>query len=379
MGVKSTGSHPTTTKADGHLLEYFRQNFSAGGGAALADPPSGLTATGGVISDYTEGSTVYRAHVFTSSGTFSVTALGSEPSEVDYLVVAGGGAGGSGGYRLCGGGGAGGLLSNHPDVPASSPTGATRQAGYPVSPGSYTVSIGAGGAGATDGTIVDGSASNFYPTPVSHPSPTYIRAVGGGGGGGNPNPGSNGGSGTSGNPGGSGGGNTEGGSGSFSIGGGGSGTTGQGSNGGKTASGLGGGGGGGAGEAGCQDDNGPIPSNPPGAYSNGGYGGDGMQVRIAGSPSIDQPVGTPGTNPGGGYFAGGGGGGYQPNTNGPSKGIGGEGGGGYGIIWPGNVNPFGQDGLTSTGGGGGGGSANSGPGRGGNGGSGVVIVRYQVT
>ena len=32
MGVKSTGSHPTTTKADGHLLEYFRQNFSAGGG-----------------------------------------------------------------------------------------------------------------------------------------------------------------------------------------------------------------------------------------------------------------------------------------------------------------------------------------------------------
>ena len=32
MGVKSTGSHPTTTKADGHLLEYFRQNFGAGGG-----------------------------------------------------------------------------------------------------------------------------------------------------------------------------------------------------------------------------------------------------------------------------------------------------------------------------------------------------------
>ena len=27
MGVKSTGSHPTTTKADGHLLEYFRQTL----------------------------------------------------------------------------------------------------------------------------------------------------------------------------------------------------------------------------------------------------------------------------------------------------------------------------------------------------------------
>ena len=34
MGVRSTGSqHSTTTKADGHLLEYFRQNFGAGGGA----------------------------------------------------------------------------------------------------------------------------------------------------------------------------------------------------------------------------------------------------------------------------------------------------------------------------------------------------------
>ena len=32
MGVRSTGSHPTTTKADGHLLEYFRQNFGTGGG-----------------------------------------------------------------------------------------------------------------------------------------------------------------------------------------------------------------------------------------------------------------------------------------------------------------------------------------------------------
>ena len=31
---------------------------------------SGITATGGVISDYTVGSDIYRAHIFTSSGTF---------------------------------------------------------------------------------------------------------------------------------------------------------------------------------------------------------------------------------------------------------------------------------------------------------------------
>ena len=66
MGVRSTGSHPTTTKADGHLLEYFRQNFGAGGGGTtfIPDPETGLTATGGVISEYSDGTNVYKAHIF---------------------------------------------------------------------------------------------------------------------------------------------------------------------------------------------------------------------------------------------------------------------------------------------------------------------------
>ena len=64
-------------------------------------------ATGGVISDYTSGSDVYRAHIFTSSGTFNITSLGTFDSNVDYLVV--GGGGGGGGRSNGGGGGAGGL------------------------------------------------------------------------------------------------------------------------------------------------------------------------------------------------------------------------------------------------------------------------------
>ena len=56
--------------------------------------PSGMTASGGVISDYVSGSDIYRAHIFTSSGTFNVTELGSLPANVEYLVVAGGGGGG---------------------------------------------------------------------------------------------------------------------------------------------------------------------------------------------------------------------------------------------------------------------------------------------
>ena len=51
MGARSTGSHPTTTKADGHLLEYFRQTFGAGGGGTNAITPEGLTATGGAVND----------------------------------------------------------------------------------------------------------------------------------------------------------------------------------------------------------------------------------------------------------------------------------------------------------------------------------------
>ena len=58
MGVKSTSTNPTTPQADGHLLEYFRQSFGAGGGANSGPSvaPIGLEATGGIINDYTSGS-----------------------------------------------------------------------------------------------------------------------------------------------------------------------------------------------------------------------------------------------------------------------------------------------------------------------------------
>ena len=51
-----------------------------GGGSGLitgggAGGP-GITASGGLVSDYTEGSTLYRAHIFTSTGTLVVTDLG---------------------------------------------------------------------------------------------------------------------------------------------------------------------------------------------------------------------------------------------------------------------------------------------------------------
>ena len=166
---------------------YFeRQNkiFNAPGADQVA-----IQATGGIISDYsTPPGDVYRSHIFTSSGTFTVSALGQgdtvDIDEIGYLVVGGGGAGGNG-TNSGGGGGAGGFRTNIPGVPGDH----TSTAPFTVStsPGSYTVICGAGGGGSG----VSGVDSQFGPPS----SPEKIIALGGGAGGGASDPGSAGGSG----------------------------------------------------------------------------------------------------------------------------------------------------------------------------------------
>ena len=92
----------------------------------------GVAAGGGGGSLGTGGTIValngYNYHVFTSSGTFEVTQVGSGSEEAGALVIAGGGAGGGG---MGGGGGAGGVLYS--------------SASFPLAIGPYTVTIGAGG------------------------------------------------------------------------------------------------------------------------------------------------------------------------------------------------------------------------------------------
>ena len=167
MGARSSQSRgPGLNKTDGHLIEYLRNNFGAGGGGTNA--PGGDTfhvATGGVISDYTVGTDVYRAHIFTSSGTFDVTEVGTaDGGGVEYMVIGGGGGGGEDqpGNRG-GGGGAGGYRTNVPTsiAPPLHNTGA----GFPVAMATYPVIIGAGanppGAEADYGG--NGSDSSFGP------------------------------------------------------------------------------------------------------------------------------------------------------------------------------------------------------------------------
>ena len=109
----------------------------------VAPVASGLTATGGIISDYTVGSDVYRAHIFTSSGTFVVSDATSDfGSTIEYVVVAGGGGGGNG---EAGGGGAGGYRSSV--TGESTGGGGSLESAITVSAQSYTVIVGGGGFG----------------------------------------------------------------------------------------------------------------------------------------------------------------------------------------------------------------------------------------
>jgi hypothetical protein len=251
------------------------------------------------------------------------------PYSVDFLVIAGGGGGGAGSG---GGGGAGGYRNSYSTE--TSGGGGSSEASLSFLPGTvYTVTVGAGGAGANAPHTIRGF--NGVDSSISGTGITTITSAGGGGGGSNGSgvqTGSNGGSG--------------GGAGSASNAGviaGGSGTANQGYGGGSSDGGpfpnRKGGGGGGASAVGVNA-----------TTTVAGNGGDGLASSITGS-SITR--------------GGGGGGGGTSGVG--TVGTGGAGGGGTG-----SLNTTATAGTANTGGGAGG-SADSVAGIGG--GSGVVILR----
>jgi hypothetical protein len=361
MGIRSQ-NNPIAA----YLDVFSRSGTDASTGASGA-AGSGLTATGGVISDYTEpNNKVYRAHIFTSSDTFTVSDIpGDFGSNVEYLVVAGGGSGGGQGAGA-GGGGAGGLRTNLPGVRDAGNNPLTGAA-FPVSTtggdgsGNYSVLIG-GGAAAFPGS---GYGYHGYKGAQSSFGPIVSE---GGGAGGASNEGSvpaPHGAGTGGSGGGRGGresgsayaGNTP------------PTSPPQGNPGGTRSGSYYAGGGGGAGAAGSNGDNG----------TRGGAGGIGVQVAIAGPAADTTGVGAVNPGPGQGqWFAGGGGGTSGPNNG--SRSPGGVGGGGAGGVSPPSPLGVGIDAIANTGGGGGGASGPNDASRySGGGGSGVVIVRYKIS
>ena len=366
MGVKTsrqTRNNKTTVNA-GHSLDYKTTEFADERGGTDAPPPTdSIQATGGIVNTYEVSGTTYKAHVFTSSGTFEITELSAStnPNNLDYLIVAGGGGGGG-----SSGGGAGGVIY---------------ETGIAASAQTYPVVVGAGG----DRIEHNGNA---VPAGINGGNSAFNgkTAKGGGGGGGWDSP-------NNASPGGSGGGARIGHS------------NGEGS-------------GTGPGHPGGIDAVTPGPiitaggwGNPGGARSPGPYyGSGGGGAHTAGGAGGNNPAGNGGngarysiydgtTNY---YWGGGGGGGNQSANTSGAGGLGGGSGGGSNGGGTGGAAPSGPelnaggagstnapgesgggpygtagDAGASTGGGGGGMAISVG--RGGAGGSGIVIVRYAVT
>ena len=169
IGKSSETAVSTADGTGGGVLNAFLQEYFNRSGNIVNVPgayvPPPLEATGGIIREYTDSGTVYRAHIFNSSGSFTVSA---STGTVDYLVVGGGGGGGD---DNAGGGGAGGLRSTVTNTGG----GGSLESKLPVSPGSYSVVVGSGGDGA------DSSSSRG-----SNGSPSTFGSIvsqGGGGGG----------------------------------------------------------------------------------------------------------------------------------------------------------------------------------------------------
>lgn len=334
--------------------------------ASVYEPP--MSGDGGNQANGIEPGNGYKYHTFTNSG--SITFSGAA-GNVQVLVVAGGGGGGAnngGGTDGGGGGGGGGVALTN---------GAT----IPITPGTYNITVGGGGAGGNaPGNENNNPTCRSKNAPfggnsgqnggnsvfgASSPNAIKITAIGGGGGGSGPNAGNQ-------DCGGSGGAAGSGGS-PFSPGANGTQPSANGSFNSGSLSQYGnpggdspatpeyrGAGGGGAGGGGSN-----------GSSSGPGQGGPGIQLP---SDWAAPTIGYPGLNPFSRYYGAGGSGGRQ--GGGPSPISGGTGGGGQGHSSNSGPNPG-----AANGGGGAGGTGNptpSGRDDGSPGGKGLVVIRYTV-
>ena len=314
------GGHSHFTQRTGAITRVANTKFTMTGVPRIT-----FTATGGTIV-----TSEFKYHLFTSSSNFVVSM---DSKTVNYLVVGGGGGGGD---RHGAGGGGGGVLTGT----------------WTASVGTYTVTVGLGGAAGNystnnstpRGAGIKGGNSSLSGTGVS------VTANGGGGGGtydGNP-------TGTVGSGGGGGG------NGFAGV----AGTAGQGNSGG---SGLipAGGGGGGAGGVGANANT-----------STGGIGTTSFSTHLLAvgyGTSFAVPTAPNVVISGGVAYIAAGGGGSPASGPGPG-GSGGLGGGALGH-WDAI---YIQAGTSNTGGGGGGSRVESGPSFSRDGGSGLVLLWYAV-
>ena len=167
----------------GQLSMQFYGPTDVEGVSVFQLPPSKFIAT--VVSGSTKTTTYsgYTALQFTSSGVLNVTSGG-----IVYILLVGGG-GGSGGTA----GDSSGQLTNGTTSGAGGGGGVLYITSYALSPGTYNVSVGAGGVGGSTLAYSSGAGSPVPLTPTPYPflqgsnggNSTFgpFTAYGGGGGG----------------------------------------------------------------------------------------------------------------------------------------------------------------------------------------------------
>jgi hypothetical protein len=161
-GTTWTTRTPTSTASplsitgltNGVAYQVRLRAVNAGGSGTASTAVSGtpqwsaMTASCSGCSSTTvvSGGRTYQQYTFTASGSMTITSPGSDAS-VDYLVVGGGGGGATNG----GNGGAGGS------------GGQTRNGSLAVTAGSYTATVGLGGAGSSTYNVpgATGGSSSF--------------------------------------------------------------------------------------------------------------------------------------------------------------------------------------------------------------------------
>ena len=302
-------------------------NTSNAPGMTITSTGWEITAGGVAIGDNVAGNE-YIYFAFKENPAQPAVASG----EMEYLVVAGGASGGSNG----GGGGAGGLRTSYGNTSGG---GASAETAITLAAGTYTITVGAGGASIDNATNYQDPGNAGSASTIA--GGATVNTVGGGGGGSNN---------IAPSTGGSGGGSGSGTGGPTAA----AGTANEGFAGGDGMAATHpylGGGGGGAGSVGVAvDGSGPYP----------GGGGAGLMVAIDATSTA--------------YAGGGGGTGGTGSGYTGGGGAAGSGGGGQG----GPYNGSGTAGSTNTGGGGGA-TGDAGSYTSGSGGSGVIILRMNTS
>ena len=180
------------------MFDFFKKekpfqgfNGFGGGAASLATVGpaeaawNGVGASGGTTYDYTSPLGNFRVHKFTSTSATPFSAPGDFDRKVKYIIVGAGGGGSTPGHGGGGGSGGGGAGAVHDATNGPGNTGSGIDL---TGPFNFSVTCGAGGAGATAPGSTGASGAVGGDSTVAFPTGT-VTAAGGGFGGYPPNPG----------------------------------------------------------------------------------------------------------------------------------------------------------------------------------------------